>query len=229
MRLTAPPLHGRIERRILLDCSVDPDVAARQLPPGFAPRLLDGAAVVGVCLIRLADLRPPGAPAALGRTVTAAAHRISVVGPDGEPGVVVPRRDTTSRAAVVAGGRVWPGVHHRAAITWAEDDSVTVAAADGTRVAVAVADHGTHLPDPDAVSTFHAAGVVAWSPGRTERLEVATLGCGTWRARPVGVARASSSWLADPVAFPAGSATLAGALLMEDVPVVWSGGPGRRG
>ena len=92
-------LVGRIERRILLDHVLAPDVVARHLPAGFTPRLLDGHAVVGVCLIRLVEMRPPGLPAALGRTVEAAAHRISVVGPGGEPGVVVPRRDTSSWAA----------------------------------------------------------------------------------------------------------------------------------
>lgn len=223
--MKAPSLRGRIERRILLDVAVDPDVAARQVPPGFTLRLLDGAAVAGICLIRLVELRPPGLPAVVGRTTTAAAHRISVHGPDGSPGVFVPRRDTSSRAAALAGGRVWPGVHGRADITWTAD-RVEVVAADGARVTVALGASGHHLTDPDAAIALHSAELTAWSPDRRGGLEAADLECVCWRARPVGVAGWSSSWLGDAAVFPPGSTALAGALVMEDVAVTWRAGSG---
>ncbi len=225
-----PGVVGRIERRILLDHLVDPDVAARHLPPGLALRPLDGRAVVGVCLIRLVAVRPVGLPVGLGRAVEAAAHRISVVGADGEPGVFVPRRDTASRLAVLAGGRVWPGVHHRAGFSvgrTAGSLHVQVAGRDGTTVAVAVdrdARRGTALADPGAASAFHAVERTAWSPRRDGSLEAAVMDCEPWTARPVGVTAAASSWLDDPDAFPPGSGGLAGALLMEDVAMRWSAG-----
>jgi hypothetical protein len=216
---------GRIERRILLDHHVDPDLASDLVPAGLTLRLLDGRAVVGVCLIRLVELRPAGAPTAVGRTVEAAAHRVSVVGPGGEPGVFVPRRDTTSWAAVAVGGRLWPGVHGRARIDVASTTtalSVGVAAADGTGVAVTVdrdGRRGTTLPDADAAVAFHAVERTAWSPARRGGLEGAVMECEPWSARPVGVTAASSTWLA--ASLPDGGADLLGALLMEDVAVRW--------
>jgi hypothetical protein len=202
-------------------------------------RLLDGRAVVGVCLIRLVEMRPTGLPRPLGRTIEAAAHRISVVGPgdDGpEPGVFVPRRDSRSRAAVRAGGRIWPGVHGRADITVERRPSslaIDVACPDGAAVSVTLdldADRpgGTALADPDATRTFHAVERRAWSPrrggGPESGLEEAVLDCLPWSARPVGVTAATSTWLDDRDLFPLGSSHLAGALLMEDVPVRWSAG-----
>lgn len=226
--MRAPEVVGRVERRILLDHAVAPEVAARHLPPGFTPRLLDGRAVVGVCLIRLVELRPAGLPATVGRTVEAAAHRISVVAADGAPGVFVPRRDTTSWAAVLAGGRVWPGVHGRARIEVARTTTaldVGVRCRDGAAVAVTIdrdPRRGTALADPDAACALHADERTAWSPRRGGALEAAVMTCAPWSARPVGVTAARSSWLADPAAFPPGSARLAGALLMEDVAVRWT-------
>jgi hypothetical protein len=226
--MPARDVVGRIERRVLLDHAVDPEVAARHLPPGLDVRLLDGRAVVGVCLIRLVDMRPAGLPARLGRTIEAAAHRISVVGPGAEPGVFVPRRDTSSWTAALAGGRVWPGVHGRA--TFAVDRTpstlgIDVACRDGAGVSVRVdldgAD-GTTLADPDATSGFHAAETTAWSPRRSGGLEAAVLDCRCWSARPVGVTAATSTWLDDPAGFAPGAATLAGALLMEDIAVRWA-------
>jgi uncharacterized protein YqjF (DUF2071 family) len=215
---------GRIERRILLDHAVEPALVAPHLPPGLEPRLLDGAAVVGVCLIRLVDLRPDGLPAVLGRTVEAAAHRISVIGPGGEPGVFVPRRDTSSWAAVVAGGRVWPGVHGRARFAVARTSTslrIGATCRDGTTIGVTVdldGRDGTTLADPGTVSAFHAVERTAWSPDRRGRLEAAVLECVPWRARPIGVTAARSSWI-DGV----GPYRLAGALLMEGVAARWRG------
>lgn len=100
----APALVGRIERRILLDWFVDPQVAAAHLPAGLQPRLYEDAAVVGVCLIRLTELRPAGWRRWVGRPVEAAAHRISpaarhlVVGLPGAPRCGVDRGHCAGRS-----------------------------------------------------------------------------------------------------------------------------------
>lgn len=91
---------GTIDRRLLINYRVDPDVLARLLPEPFEPQMVRGAGLAGICLIRLSDLRPTGAPAALGVTTENAAHRIAVEWDDGEGrrhGVYIPRRDTSSR------------------------------------------------------------------------------------------------------------------------------------
>jgi hypothetical protein len=56
----------RRQRRLLVNYRVDPDVAARVLPPPLRPQQVAGWAVAGICLIRLAQLRPGRVPAWLG-------------------------------------------------------------------------------------------------------------------------------------------------------------------
>src|SRR5579863_10244070 len=93
----APVMRGIIDRRILVNFRVQPDVIRPLLPPKFHPKLVHGWAIAGICLIRLKHLRPPGFPTALGLNSENAAHRIAVEwNEDGVPreGVFVPRRDT---------------------------------------------------------------------------------------------------------------------------------------
>ena len=63
MRL--PIMRGVIDRRILVNYRVDPDVLAPLLPSPFRPKLVRGAALVGICLIRLKQLRPAFLPSSL--------------------------------------------------------------------------------------------------------------------------------------------------------------------
>jgi uncharacterized protein YqjF (DUF2071 family) len=57
-----PKVHGVIRRRLLVNFRVDPGVIQQLLPSPFRPKLQDGHAIAGVCLIRLEDIRPPGVP-----------------------------------------------------------------------------------------------------------------------------------------------------------------------
>ena len=112
-----PELDGVIDRRLLLNFRVDPDVARRIVPAPFRPNLSRGVAIAGICVIRLTQLRPRGLPRATGIRTESAAHRFAVEW-DADHGlghgVYIPRRDTDSRLGVLLGGRLFPGVHHRA-------------------------------------------------------------------------------------------------------------------
>ncbi len=55
MRL--PTIQGLIDRRILVNYRVSPDVASRLLPRPFRPKLANGFAMAGICLIRLKQVR----------------------------------------------------------------------------------------------------------------------------------------------------------------------------
>src|SRR5437899_2070312 len=115
MRL--PTLEGTIHRRLLVNFRADPDVIQRQLPANFRPKLQNGHAVVGICLIRLEHMRPKMLPEAIGLHSENAAHRIAVVWDDDgtmREGVFIPRRDTNSPVNQFLGGRLFPGEHHRA-------------------------------------------------------------------------------------------------------------------
>src|SRR5436190_22761012 len=116
MRL--PTIQGVIRRRILVNFRVDPEVMQRQLPDRFRPKLQEGHAVAGICLIRLEHLRPKLVPEFVGLSSENAAHRIAVLWDDEQgvthEGVFIPRRDTNSPVNYLLGGRVFSGEHHRA-------------------------------------------------------------------------------------------------------------------
>ena len=137
-----PALHGVIDRRILVNYRVNPDVLQAVLPPPFHPKLVRGVAIAGICLIRLRGIRPTFVPSWLGISSENAAHRMAVEWQDAtgrhREGVYIPRRDTSSRLNSLAGGRLFPGVHHHARFTVHET-------ADRFEIALRSDDDGMHL------------------------------------------------------------------------------------
>ncbi|MEU7036026.1 DUF2071 domain-containing protein [Streptomyces sp. NPDC046237] len=233
-------LASVIERRLLVNYRVEPEVAARLLPEGLRPQLVRGHAVAGICLLRLGSVRPVWAPAAVGLRSENAAHRIAVEwdGPDGvETGVYIPRRDTASLVNRWAGGRLFPGEHGHADFEVSESaDAVRVAFAtrDGeTRVDVAaeIADslEGSGLfADLDEASVFFRGGAKGWSATRTGlRLDGMELDTDAWHIEPGRITSARSSFFEDPERFPPGTAELDSVLVMRQVPVRWLPLPGR--
>jgi hypothetical protein len=232
MRL--PQLRGRIERRLLVNYRVDPDAIARLLPQPFRPQLVDDAAVAGICLIRLGELRPSRAPRWAGLRSENAAHRVAVEWDTAQglrTGVYIPRRDSDSWANIALGGRIYPGEHHRARFHVEEtDEDVQVAyrSVDGSaRVEVSV--HitgrlsGSRLfADVDEASAFFEVGSIGYSATRQpQRFDGLRLKPSAWRVEPTEVNEAHSSFFDHPVTFPPGSAELDSALIMRSVPVEW--------
>src|SRR5687768_18589857 len=77
MRL--PTIQGTIRRRILANLRVDPEVMQKQMPARFRPKLHDGFAVAGICMIRLEHIRPKLMPEVVGVDSENAAHRVAVL------------------------------------------------------------------------------------------------------------------------------------------------------
>ena len=234
-----PNLVGLIRRRILVNYRADPVVVGRLLPAGMRPKLQDGRAVVGICLIRLEHIRPAGVPAALGVSSENAAHRIAVewVDDDGTPreGVYIPRRDTSSRLNHLAGGRVFPGEHHLAEFR-VEDDGQRVqvqvhAADDSVRIEVrGVA--SSALPatscfgSTEDASQFFARGSLGYSvTSEARRLDGIELCTEHWAVAPLAIERVRSSFFEDSDRFPVGSIELDHALVMRDIPHRWREAP----
>lgn len=230
-----PPMSSVVERRLLVNYRVDPDVAATLLPAPLRPQLVGGWAVAGICLIRLGRLRPAWMPGRLGLRSENAAHRLAVEwdGPQGRrTGVYIPRRDSESLIHVLAGGRLFPGEHRRALFDVREttkDIHVAFTSTDGTtRVSVDVRtvsrlQGSTLFADLREASDFFRRGSVGFSPARDgRRLEGMELRTDMWRVEPVEVHAVRSSFFTDPHRFPPGSAVLDCALLMRDVPAEWS-------
>ena len=120
-----PKIRGVIDRRILINYQIDPEVLANYLPKPFKPKLSNGKGIAGICLIRLKEIRPKGLPKQIGISSENGAHRIAVEWlEDGQlkEGVYVPRRDTSSKLNALAGGTVFPGIHHFANFNVKEND-----------------------------------------------------------------------------------------------------------
>jgi Uncharacterized conserved protein (COG2071) len=230
-----PAISSIVERRLLVNYRVDPDVAASLLPAPLRPQQVAGWAVGGICLIRLGRLRPSWVPAGFGLRSENAAHRIAVEwdGSDGRhAGVYIPRRDSESVLNVIAGGRLFPGQHHRARFDVREsahDLHVAFTSMDGTAhgsvdVRVAPRLHGSALfADVQRASDFFRQGSAGFSAARDRhRLDGIQLEADRWRVEPVDVHAVRSSFFDDPRRFPPGSAILDCALLMRDIPVTWS-------
>jgi hypothetical protein len=112
-----PVIRGIMDRRILVNYRVAPSVLTPLLPAPFRPKLIHGFGLVGICLIRLKRVRPKFVPSWFGVASENAAHRMAVEWDDHgkvREGVYVRRRDTDSRLNALAGGRLFPGIHHHA-------------------------------------------------------------------------------------------------------------------
>jgi hypothetical protein len=225
-------LNAHIDRRLLVNWRADPDVVARLLPAPFRPQLVDESAVVGICFIRLAQLRPSRTPALLGLSSESAAHRIAVERdtPNGvEPSVYVLRRVTSSRFAAVTGGRLFPGVHSHASfevLETADQLDIAFKTADGHRDAAVSAQLTDTLdsrlfPSMSVIADFFQCASVGWSPSRSGSLEGVGLASERWPTAPALVQKARSNYFDNAQLFPTGSIELDSAVVMREVPVSW--------
>jgi hypothetical protein len=224
-----------IERRLLVNYRVDPEVAASLLPAPLRPQLVNGWAVAGICLIRLGRLRPSWVPGWAGMRTENAAHRVAVEWDEAggrQPGVYIPRRDSDSALTVLAGGRLFPGEHHRASFEVCEtarELHVAFASTDGTAhvsidVRVAQRLQGSALfADLREASDFFQGGSAGFSATRDSgRLDGLEMQADSWVVEPTELQAVSSSFFDDARLFPPGSATIDCALLMRDIPVTWT-------
>ncbi|PAY16041.1 hypothetical protein CKO51_28915 [Rhodopirellula sp. SM50] len=233
-----PIIRGLIDRRVLVNFRVDPEVLARVCPPPFRPQIVNGYGVAGICLIRLKQIRPKHLPSFLGVASENAAHRIAVQWDANDvvqSGVYIPRRDTSSLMTAFAGGRLFPGVHHRARFDVREtehDCRIAMASVDGTVHAAVEGQTTEALPEASVFATvaecsqFFEAGSLGYSPANSaansaaefDGLELRTV---NWHVQPLSVRQVQSSFFDDRDAFPAGSVTFDNALLMRGIEHEW--------
>jgi hypothetical protein len=231
-----PVIRGLIDRRILVNYRVEPDVLAGLLPAPFRPKLIHGRGLAGVCLIRLRHLRPRMLPAWVGLFSENAAHRVAVEwDQNGETkeGVFIPRRDTSSRLTTLSGGRLFPGMHSHAdfqveerdghyRIELTSDDNVTHLLVDGHVVPQLPADSA--FQSLQEASDFFERGSLGYSvtarPGQYDGLELCSF---NWRVQPLEIEQVQSSYFENPKLFPAGSVVFDCALLMRGIDHEWHG------
>ena len=233
-----PVIHGMIDRRILVNFHVDPDVLARFLPEPFRPKLINGSGMAGICLIRLVRVHPRFLPAVLGISSENAAHRFAVEWEqDGgiREGVFIPRRDTSSRLNALAGGRLFPGVHHHARFSIDEHDGyygVTMDSDDGESHLSVETQLTEKLPESSVfrslreASEFFEQGSLGYSATPDARgfdgLELRTV---NWSVDALAVKQVASSFFDDESRFPPGSINFDCALLMRQIEHEWHSQP----
>ena len=201
-----PTITGTIDRRILINYIIDPDVMSKFLPAPFAPKLVDGYAVAGICLIRLKQIRPKGVPKAIGISSENGAHRIAVEWmEDGhtKEGVYIPRRDTSSRLNALAGGRIFPGIHHLAVFTVEEKAgqyAVAFKSNDGEYLSIRAAktkiwNKESIFDNLECASDFFENGSVGYSPKKIgETFDGLLLKTYNWEVTPLAVTEVRSSF-----------------------------------
>ena len=229
-----PTIIGTIDRRILINYQADKEVIEKFLPIPFRPKLVKGKAIVGICLIRLKNIRPKGIPFNVGISSENGAHRIAVEWTvDGElkEGVYIPRRDTSSRLNSLAGGRVFPGVHHFAVFKVDEDNGqykVEFTSEDGTYLKISANETNewsdkSVFDDQDCASDFFKQGSIGYSPdkigGTFGGLELKTK---KWEVSPLTVSNVESSFFENESTFPKGTIKFDNALLMRNIDHEWN-------
>ncbi len=228
-----PTIIGTIDRRILINYLVDKDVLTNYLPSPFRPKLVNDKAVVGICLIRLKNIRVKGLPKTVGISSENGAHRIAVEWTENgetKEGVFIPRRDTSSKLNSLAGGRIFPGVHHLADFSVNEENgnySVEFTSDDETFLSIKAketADWNTEsiFDNLDCASDFFEKGAIGYSPDKTGKtfdgLELKTY---EWKVKPLITSEVSSSFFEDQTVFPKGSVKFDNALLMKNIEHEW--------
>jgi hypothetical protein len=231
-----PVIRGIIDRRILVNFRVHPQILAKLLPHPFRPKRIHGMGMVGVCLIRLKHLRPRFVPSFLGLSSENAAHRIAVEwDQDGKQreGVFIPRRDTSSWLNTKLGGKLFPGVHHHAHFqVYERDDHYRIVAnSDDRKTHLLVEGYvtaefleGSVFDSLPEASEFFQGGSLAYSvtatPGEFHGLELRSL---NWQVVPLAIERVESSFFENRAMFPVGSVEFDCAMLMRGVGHEWHG------
>jgi hypothetical protein len=237
LMLKIPVIQGIIDRRILVNFRVDPQVLSRELPEWFKPKVVGGFGIGGVCLIRLKHIRPSFVRSSVGFSSENAAHRIAVVWEEGgevHEGVFIPRRDTSSRMSTLVGGRLFPGEHHHAHFQTEEIDGyyrVQMESDDGVASLLVEGRIGEYFPKTsvfenlEQASKFFEGGSLGYSarqerPGEYEGLELRTM---SWAVEPLIVEKVESNYFLDRNRFPLGSVEFDNALLMTGIEHQWHG------
>jgi len=232
MRL--PTIQGIIHRRILANFRVDPQVMQQQLPSRFRPKLHNGFAVAGICMIRLDHIRPKMMPEFVGISSENAAHRVAVLWDEDDgthEGVFISRRDTDSQLNTLLGGRIFPGEHHHSSFEVNESESTVNIRMQSADEAVTVAIEGSiaeRLPSTSIfsslaeASSFFEGGAVGYSVTRDEdRLDGLKLKTREWRVEPLAIKSVYSSYFSDETKFPESSIEFDNALIMRNVAHEW--------
>jgi hypothetical protein len=226
-----PIIHGYIDRRILINFTADPDVIRRIIPKPFRPKTYKEKAIVGICLIRLKNIRPKGFPGFIGISSENGAHRIAVEwDEEGEikEGVYIPRRDTSLKLNTLVGGRIFPGKHYLAKFNVKEanqDYHIDFTSSDNTNISIDAKETDGFVANSifenlANASNFFEKGEIGYSPNG-DKYQGLKLRAYKWQVTPLEVINVQSSFFENEAIFPKGSICFDNALLMKNIEHEW--------
>lgn len=226
-----PTIHGIIDRRILINYVAVPKYVEKYLPEPFYPKLYKGKAIVGICLIRLKNIKPKGFPNFVGVHSENGAHRIAIEWEENgikREGVYIPRRDTSLKLNSLVGGRIFPGKHHLAEFKVKEENNhyhLDFISSDGTTIDIDARltdklNEDSIFPSIKAVSEFFEKDSVGYSPNN-DHFDGLKLETFNWKVKPLEVENVKSSFFENKETFPDGTIKFDNALLMENIEHNW--------
>lgn len=200
-------ISGLCERRLILNWRVDPDIVAKLLPRPFRPRLVNGHAIVGMDVLKLAEMRPTGLPAFTGFSTENAIDRIAVEWDEGGTivqGLYVPHRYSPSTVnALVSSARLFPTIFTHALFDFNERAGryqVSVFAG-ANRFELDANESKTFaeksiLGSPNAASDFHRDAKISYSPSPDkDKFDAIYLKTLDWKATPLSIKSVSYSYI----------------------------------
>jgi hypothetical protein len=226
-----PTIHGIIDRRILINFIAEPEYVAEYLPNPFRPKVYKEKAVVGICLIRLKNIKPKGFPDFIGVNSENAAHRIAVEWEENgqkKEGVYIPRRDTNLKLNSLVGGRFFPGKHYLAKFNVVEQNNhyhLDFTSSDDTTINIDAEltqkyDENSIFGTLENVSCFFEKGSTGYSPNG-KNFDGLKLDTFKWEVKPLKVENVKSSFFENKNIFPEGTIKFDNALLMENIEHEW--------
>ncbi|WP_445722848.1 DUF2071 domain-containing protein [Flavobacterium sp.] len=226
-----PRIHGYIDRRILINFTVDPKVVEKIIPFPFRPKTYKDKSIVGICLIRLKNIKPKGFPDFVGINSENGAHRIAVEWDENgelKSGVYIPRRDTSLKLNTFVGGRLFPGKNYYAKFNVKENNGnyhIAFKSSDDTEISIDASEtklfnSKSIFETLDNASDFFENGDLGYSPNK-EKFDGLRLKAYKWEVSPLEVSNVTSSFFENEEIFPKGSITFDNALLMKNIEHEW--------
>jgi len=224
-------VSGLCERRLILNWRVDPELVVKHLPRPFRPRLVNGKAIVGVDILKLANMRLTGLPGFTGFSTENAVDRVSVEWDEGGAvvkGLYVPYRYSPSAVnTIVSMTRLFPTVFTFANFAFSERGGIYRVTVRGeqnqfeleARQSKEFSDKSVFKSAKEA-SDFHRDSRISYSPSADENvLDAVYLKSLDWQAKPLEVKRISCSYVER--LYP--KAAFDSALIMFDTKHEWHG------
>lgn len=229
-----PVLDGIIDRRILINYRVRPDIVKALLPSHLEPLTLNGYASAGICLLRLKNIGMKYSPSFLRISSENAAHRFLVKYSDGDKevhGVYIPRRDTDSMLNVLLAGKIfsWPHYSARFEVNEGNGSYVVKMRSNDLDTSLHVQAQLTNTFPSDSMfhsmdqasECFHGCPVGVSPSTIPNRFKTIHLKTKTWAVKSLHVQQLHSSFFENRSLFPEGTIQFDNALLMERIEHEW--------